>query len=95
MDTPTKFDGDTRMQKWLEPAIELRIAEAVDVCEDETNELYEELWSLLKRLSSMAPETYEITSRIEDIFILKTNIVTKKAYKIGFDDGLSIGKQLR
>ena len=83
------------MQKWLEPAIDLRIAEVIDSCEDEANELYDELQTLLLRLNMMVPETSEITAKIENIFNLKTNIITQKAYRIGFDDGLYIGKQLR
>ncbi|MBG9941769.1 hypothetical protein ABE237_22555 [Brevibacillus formosus] len=95
VDAPAKFDGDNGIQKWLEPAIELRIAEAVDICDDETTELYNELWGLLKQLTSMAPETYEISTKIEDVFNFNTNITARKAYRIGFDDGLFIGKQLR
>lgn len=90
MDTSTKFDGDNRMQKWLEPAIESRIAEAVDVCEDETNELYEELWTLLKWLNSMAPEAYKATSRIEDIFLfLKQTSLPRKHIGLGLTMGFT------
>lgn len=83
------------MLKWLEPAIEQRVLEVVDACEEQTNELYVELTSLLEQLRLKAPESSEILSKIENIFILKTNIITKNSYKAGFDDGLYIGKRMR
>ena len=83
------------MMEWLEPAIEQRVSEVSDACEEQTNEIYEELLELLTQLDAPKPLSSELTSRIENIFVLKTNIIVNNAYKAGFKDGMYIGSKLR
>lgn len=83
------------MLKWLEPAIEQRILEVSDACEEQTNQLYEELLGLLKQLESTNSISLDLISKIENVYVLKTNIVVKHAYKAGFDDGMYVGSKIK
>ncbi|MCC8435510.1 hypothetical protein HP567_013235 [Brevibacillus sp. M2.1A] len=83
------------MLKWLEPAIEQRILEVSDACEEQTNQLYEELIKLLRQLESSNSISLDLINKIENIYVLKTNIVVKHAYKAGFNDGMYIGSKLK
>ncbi|NRS20561.1 hypothetical protein HP398_29520 [Brevibacillus sp. HB1.4B] len=80
------------MKKWLDPAIDNRILEIIEECEENTSEMYNEFIRLLGQVEKNY--SFVVISELENLFTLKTRMVAEVAYRAGFDDGLYVGKKL-
>lgn len=83
------------LAEWIEPAKEKRLWEIVKICEEENNEFYDQFNETLCRLKKYVPlHVVDDLNRLEDIFLQK-NSSLRKAYNLGFDDGLMLTKEIK
>ncbi|ARF67001.1 hypothetical protein B7C51_03060 [Paenibacillus larvae subsp. pulvifaciens] len=82
------------LMEWLDPALEKRTWEIVEICERENIDLYKKFdYHLGKLKRSVQFDSIDDLQILEDLFIQK-NLVVKLAYRIGFDDALKIKREL-
>lgn len=80
----------------LEPALEKRAWEVVQICEDTNKEVFKNFELIIKRLRKYAPiELMNDINAVEDLFIQKHTSMVLQAHKIGFDDCSALNRELR
>lgn len=78
------------LMEWLEPAIEKRTWEVLELCEDENKELISIFTKKINELKNKMPASVsKELNELEEIFIQK-NLVVRTAYRIGFEDGVKV-----
>ncbi|MFB0841740.1 MULTISPECIES: hypothetical protein [Paenibacillus] len=78
------------LMEWLEPAIEKRTWEVLEICEDENKELISIFTQKINELKNKMPASIsKELNELEEIFIQK-NLVVRTAYRIGFEDGVKV-----
>jgi hypothetical protein len=83
------------LKEWLEPAIEKRVWEVVELCEEENKWLYDEFSITLNKLKKHIPlELIDDLNKMEDIFLQKGSAV-KTAYEAGFNDAFKLNKEMK
>ncbi|NOV01315.1 hypothetical protein [Paenibacillus planticolens] len=81
---------------WLEPTIEKRALDLIEVADEESNDLYEKFISIAAELKADLPESsWSKLYELENLFNLKSNRVVQFAYKTGIQDSLNFINEMR
>jgi protoheme ferro-lyase len=81
------------LMEWLEPAIEKRIDEVTEVCDNNLviNGLYDKIIEVLEELKRNMPDQfYPQINDIEKTINARARKIIEVSYRLGFMDGLDI-----
>ncbi|TFE30855.1 hypothetical protein [Cohnella luojiensis] len=80
---------------WSESVLLDRYKQISDICDQQTNNNYEGLMYILRKLLSELPDEKLMIYEIENIFNVQTRLVVEKAYLAGLHDGISFAHRVK
>lgn len=83
------------IREWLSIAEENKMNEAVELCENHTEDIYRDLIEYLDEIKRENPELTKVTDKIENLFILKTRRDVSFVFPAAIQNGIRIGKCIR
>lgn len=83
------------LQEWLQLAIQTKTIEMVELCEEHTDDLYRSLISCLEEIKDTNSGLAAVTSKIENLFLMKTHEDVKFVFPSAIEKGIEIGKSIR
>lgn len=82
--------------EWLDIASKLKCDEMIEVCEQETDDLYQELIAHLNEFKEGSiKDNIEFSNRLENLFILKTRRDVQFIFNIALKMGIEIGQKIK
>lgn len=83
------------IEEWLQPSLERKLLETIDLCDEKTESLYDEVNLLLSNIERSSPKhSYEV-GKLRKAFIQKTRTDVEVSFSVALNLGIDIGKQIR
>ncbi len=79
------------LMDWIEPTLEKRIYEVAIICDEKSAGLDKEIIEIYNNIKIQLPESFfDITSRLDEVFMMKMLRYVELTYRTAFNDGLSL-----